>query len=66
MDVDSQGDTQGSHPTGMVNGHVGDDTQKTSSEKSKTKLSLTYEEYKSMANQFIITIRRAEERAGDG
>lgn len=65
MDVDSQGDTQGSHPTGMVNGHAGDDAQKTSSEKSKAKLSLTYEEYKSMANQFIITIRRAEERASD-
>ena len=66
MDVDAESDTQGTHPSGMVNGHVDDEPDKTSSEKSKSKLRLTYTEYKLMATQLILTIRRAEYQAGDG
>ena len=65
MDVDTNGDTQTApHPSGMVNGHVEEDSHR--SDKSKSKLSLKYTEYKSMATQLVISIRRAEESAGDG
>ena len=66
MDVDAESGTQGSHPTGMVNGHVGDDSHKTAGDKSKSKLRLTYDEYESMARHLTTTLRIAENRAGDG
>ncbi|CAH3019119.1 unnamed protein product [Porites evermanni] len=65
MDVDAESGTQGSHPTGMVNGHVGDDSHKTAGDKSKSKLRLTYDEYESMARHLTTTLRIAENRAGD-
>ena len=66
MDVDAESSTQGSHPTGMVNGHVEDDSHKTAGDKSKPKLRLTYDEYESMARHLTTTLRIAENRAGDG
>lgn len=64
MDVDAEEETQAaaSQPSDMVNAHP--DFHKT--DKSKSKLSLKYSEYKSMATQLVITIRRSEERAGGG
>ncbi|XP_029182827.1 DNA replication licensing factor MCM6-like [Acropora millepora] len=66
MDVDAEELTQAaaSQPSEMVNGHAEDDFHKT--DKSKSKLSLKYSEYKSMATQLVITIRRSEERAEGG
>lgn len=66
MDVDAEEETQAaaSQPSEMVNGHAEDDFHKT--DKSKSKLSLKYSEYKSMATQLVITIRRSEERAEGG
>ena len=66
MDVDAESSTQGSHPTGMVNGHVEDNSHKTAGDKQKSKLRLTYDEYESMARHLTTTLRIAENRAGDG
>ena len=66
MDVDAEGEIQGSHPTEMVNGNTEDDTHKTSSDKTKPKLRLTYDEYQAMAKHLALTLRVAEARAGDG
>lgn len=58
MDVDTEGDVQGSHPTGMVNG--------IDSDKSKSKLVMKYKDYETMARHLVLSIRRAEDKAGDG
>ena len=58
MDVDAEGDAPGSHPTGMVNG--------IDSDKSKSKLVMKYKDYETMARHLVLSIRRAEDKAGDG
>lgn len=64
MDAEEETQAAASQPSDMVNGHPEDDFHKT--DKGKSKLSLKYSEYKSMATQLVITIRRSEERAGVG
>jgi len=63
MEVDAENDT---HPSGMVNGHTDTDTSKTDGDpKSKSKLRLSFEEYRSMARTIAGHLRAEEYRAGD-
>ena len=64
MEVDTESDT---HPSGMVNGHAEKEATKTDSDqKSKSKLRLSFEDYRSMARSIAGYLRAEEDRAGEG
>lgn len=64
MEVDAESDT---HPSGMVNGHADTDATKTDSDqKGKSKLRLSFEDYRSMARTIAGHLRAEEYKAGEG
>ena len=64
MDVDGESEA---HPSGMVNGHTEKDTDRTESDqKAKSKLCLSFEDYRSMARSVAGYLRAEEERGGEG
>ncbi|XP_058953435.2 zygotic DNA replication licensing factor mcm6-A-like [Pocillopora verrucosa] len=63
MDVDGESEA---HPSGMVNGHTEKDTDRTESDqKAKSKLRLSFEDYRSMARSVAGYLRAEEERGGE-
>ncbi|CAH3130966.1 unnamed protein product [Pocillopora meandrina] len=63
MDVDGESEA---HPSGMVNGHTEKDTDRTESDqKAKSKLRLSFEDYRSMARSVAGYLRAEEERGDD-
>lgn len=63
MDVDGEGEA---HPSGMVNGHTEKDADRTESDqKAKSKLRLSFEDYRSMARSVAGYLRAEEERGGE-
>lgn len=64
MDVDGESEA---HPSGMVNGHTEKDADRTESDqKAKSKLRLSFEDYRSMARSVAGYLRAEEERGGEG
>ena len=66
MDVDADDNNQSSHPSGMVNGIANGDSHKETEQITKSKLRLTYEEYRRIANLIVVHMRKEEERLEDG
>ncbi|XP_027060547.1 zygotic DNA replication licensing factor mcm6-A-like [Pocillopora damicornis] len=63
MDVDGESEA---HPSGMVNGHTEKDADRTESDqKAKSKLRLSFEDYRSMARSVAGYLRAEEERGGE-
>lgn len=62
MDVDGESDA---HPSRMVNGHAEDADKAESDQKPKSKLRLSFEDYRSMARSVAGYLRAEEERAGE-